>query len=321
VNKKKRSSTENNHTATHLLHEALREVLGEHVEQKGSLVDADHLRFDFSHYQKVSDEEIEQVEALVNRNIRNNYQCEESRSIPIKEALDKGAIAFFGEKYGDNVRLIKFGESLELCGGTHVNATGQIGLFKIISEGAIAAGIRRIEAITGEKSEYFINRQAETLKQLKTLLKNQVDIVKGVQTVLDENDKYKKKVAELTKAKAGNIEKTLKDEIEEINEINFLAKKVELDNAGTKDLAFALNRSIKNLFLVLANEDKGKATLTVMISENLIKEKELNAGKIIKELAAEIKGGGGGQAHYATAGGSNPAGIDMALEKARKFAD
>ncbi len=319
VNKAKRNSTANNHTATHLLHEALREVLGDHVEQKGSLVDAEHLRFDFSHYQKVSDEEIAQIEANVNHHIRNNYPLEERRSIAMQEALDEGALAFFGEKYEDNVRLIKFGDSLELCGGTHVKATGQIGLFKIISEGAIAAGIRRIEAITAERSEDFINKQNETIKQLKVLLKNQVDLVKGVRAVLDENDNYKKKITELTKGKIADIRKNLISECVEVDNINFLAKKVDLDNAATKDLAFSLKTSIKNLFVVLANEDNGKATLTVMISENLIKEREMNAGKIIKELATEIKGGGGGQAHYATAGGSFPAGIPKALERAKQF--
>jgi len=319
VSVKKRINTENNHTATHLLHEALREILGDHVEQKGSLVDAEHLRFDFSHYKKVSDEEIAEIETKINHRIRNNYPLEETRSIPIKEALDKGALAFFGEKYEDNVRLVKFGDSLELCGGTHVRATGQIGLFKIISEGAIAAGIRRIEAITAGKSEDFINKQAETIKQLRTLLKNQVDIVKGVQSVLDENDNYKREITELTKGKIVDIRKNLISECIEINNINFLAKKVDLDNAATKDLAFSLKSSIKNLYLVLANEDNGKATLTIMVSEDLIKEKDINAGKIIKELAPEIKGGGGGQPHYATAGGSYPAGIQKALEKARTF--
>jgi len=321
VNKDKRISTENNHTATHLLHEALREVLGDHVEQKGSLVDDDHLRFDFSHYQKLNDEEVALIESKVNQNIRNNYPLEESRSIPIKEAMDKGALAFFGEKYEDNVRLIKFGDSFELCGGTHVQATGQIGLFKIISEGAIAAGIRRIEGITAKKAEEYNIRQSETIKQLRTLLKNQVDIIKGVKSLLDENDNFKRKITELTKEKIADIKKNLISECAEIDNINFLAKKVDLDNAGTKDLAFSLKNSIKNLFLVLANEDNGKATLTIMISEDVIKEKKLNAGAIIKELAPEIKGGGGGQAHFATAGGSYPAGIEKALEKAKAFVE
>ena len=304
-----------------MLHEALREVLGDHVEQKGSLVDDDNLRFDFSHYQKLNDEEVALIESKVNQYIRNNYPLEESRSIPIKEAMDKGALAFFGEKYGDNVRLIKFGDSLELCGGTHVQATGQIGLFKIISEGAIAAGIRRIEGITAKKAEEYNIRQSETIKQLRTLLKNQVDIIKGVKSVLDENDTFKRKITELTKGKIADIKKNLISECAKIDNINFLAKKVDLDNAGTKDLAFSLKNSIKNLFLVLANEDNGKATLTIMISEDVIKEKDLNAGAIIKELAPEIKGGGGGQAHFATAGGSYPAGIEKALEKAKAFVE
>lgn len=319
VNKEKRLSTANNHSATHLLHEALREILGEHVEQKGSLVDADHLRFDFSHYQKVSDEELANIEARVNQKIRNNYSKEETRSINIDEALEKGALAFFGDKYDDNVRMIKFGDSLELCGGTHVNATGQIGLFKIISEGAIAAGIRRIEAITGKKSEEYVNKQSETIKKLRHLLKNQVDVIKGVKTIIEENDHYKKKINELTREKADKLCNELIDKAKSINDINFIAKKVNIDNAGIKDLAFALNRSMDNLFLVLANEDGEKVTLTIMISEELIKGKGLDAAKIIKDLAREIKGGGGGQPHYATAGGSYPGGIEKALEKAKSY--
>ena len=319
VDKEKRISTANNHSATHLLHEALREVLGDHVEQKGSLVDSKHLRFDFSHYQKVNDEELALIEAKVNEKIRNNYPREETRSIPVKEALDKGALAFFGDKYDDNVRMIRFGDSLELCGGTHVDSTGQIGLFKIISEGAIAAGIRRIEAITAKHSEDYVNRHIATVKQLKHLLKNQVDVIKGVQAVIDENEKLRKKITELTREKTDDLRKTLIDNAEIINNVHLIAKKVELDNAGTKDLAFALNKSLKNLFLVLANKDGEKATLTVMISEDLIKERGLHAGNIIRELALEIKGGGGGQPHYATAGGSYPQGIEKALEKAKSY--
>jgi alanyl-tRNA synthetase len=319
VNSLKRRSTENNHSATHLLHAALRRVLGTHVEQKGSLVDEDHLRFDFTHFAKMTKEELRQTEAIVNQKIWSNIALYEDRSMAIEKAKEMGAMALFGEKYGDKVRVVVFDKdySIELCGGTHVSSTGQIGLFKIVSEGAIAAGIRRIEAITGEKAlEYYDNRNA-LLEEVKELLKNPKDVIKGLRSILDENQELKKLAAEYEKLKVNEIGIALNSKIQKFDNINFLAEKVDLNTESTKNLAFELISTNNDLFLVLASENEGKANLTIMISENLIKEKGFNAASIIRELAKEIQGGGGGQPHIATAGGKNPAGIEAALEKAK----
>ena len=321
VDTAKRKSTENNHSATHLMHAALRSVLGTHVEQKGSLVDENRLRFDFTHFAKVSKEEIARVESMVNAKIRENILLEEERSLPIAEARARGAMALFGEKYGDQVRVITFDPdySVELCGGTHVPATGQIGQFKIISEGAIAAGIRRIEAITGEKAEEYWNSRELLLSEISELLRNPKELLKGVTNLLDENQELKKQVAELGKLKIQQLKAEYAAQVQHYNGINFLTVKVDLDTETVKSLAYELNASIPDLFLVLATEADGKATLTVMLSENLVKERKLHAGNIVRELAKEIQGGGGGQPHIATAGGKNPAGIPAALEKARGF--
>jgi alanyl-tRNA synthetase len=317
----KRRNTENNHSATHLMHAALRSVLGNHVEQKGSLVDENRLRFDFTHFAKVSKEEIARVEAIVNEKIRENIVLQEERSLPIAEAKARGAMALFGEKYGNHVRVITFdpGYSVELCGGTHVPATGQIGLFKIISEGAIAAGIRRIEGITAGKAEEYWNSRDLLLGEISDLLKNPKELLKGVNNLLEENQELKKQVAELGKLKIQQLKAEYAAKVQHYNGINFLTMKVDLDAETVKSLAYELNASIPDLFLVLATEADGKATLTVMLSENLVKERKLHAGNIIRELAKEIQGGGGGQPHIATAGGKNPAGIPAALEKARGF--
>jgi len=319
VDIERRNAISCNHTATHLLHNALRQVLGKHVEQKGSLVHYDNLRFDFSHFQKVSAEEIRQVEKIVNQNIRKNITIDEKRAIPMNKAQEMGAISLFGEKYGDLVRVIKFDDSIELCGGIHVKATGQIGFFKIISESAIAAGIRRIEAITETEAEEFINLQSDVISELKTMLKSQKDIVKGVQHVFEQKNLLQKQVLDLSRQIATNIKKEMFDLKEEINGVNFIAHKVSLDAATIKDLAFKMKNNIENLFLVIGSDDKGKAFLTIIISENLVKEKGLHAGNIVRELAKEINGGGGGQAHFATAGGTNPEGIKNALLKAKKM--
>jgi len=321
VDRQKRIATANNHSATHLLHAALRSILGTHVEQKGSLVDEDHLRFDFTHYGKMSREEIEKVEKLVNRKIRENIPLFENRSMPFDEAKKMGAMALFGEKYGDRVRVVVFDKdfSIELCGGTHVPATGQIGLFKIISEGAIAAGIRRVEAITAEKAEEYIFNHELLLDQVSELLKNPKDLLKGMNSLVEENQLLKKQAAELGKMKIGSLKTDLVRKILDINGIGFLAAKVDLDAESAKALAWELNKEISPLFLVLANEEGGKAGLTVSISDDLVREKGLNAAIIIRELAKEIQGGGGGQPHFATAGGKNPGGIPVALEKAKKF--
>jgi len=321
VDGSKRRSTANNHTATHLLHAALRKILGKHVEQKGSYVDEDHLRFDFTHFAKMTDEEIKRTEEIVNQKIRNNIALHEDRSMTIEKAKEMGAMALFGEKYGDTVRVVAFDKdySVELCGGTHVLATGQIGLFKIVSEGAIASGIRRIEAITGEKAlEYYADR-ITLLEEVKEMLKNPKDVIKGLKTVLEENQELKKLAGEYEKLKLNDVREDIKSKIQKVNGIHFLAEKVELSVDAAKILAYELSKTIDPLFLVLASENDGKANLTVMISESLIKEKGFNAATIIRELAKEIQGGGGGQPHIATAGGKNPAGIPAALKKAETF--
>ncbi|MCD6113507.1 MAG: alanine--tRNA ligase [Bacteroidales bacterium] len=321
VDKNKRTLTANNHSATHLLHAALKQVLGNHVEQKGSLVDENHLRFDFSHYAKLSDEEILKVEKIVNKKIRQNIQLIEKRNVPVAEAKKMGATALFGEKYGEYVRVIIFDKnySIELCGGTHVNATGQIGMIKITSESAIAAGIRRIEAITADKAEDFFFKQINTLNEIKTRFKNSKNIIKSIDNVLIENNKLQKEINKLNKEKAQGVKKDIIKNIQKINNINFIAEKVPLDTQTVKDLAFDIKNSVDNLFLLLGNENGEKANITIIISNNLIKEKGLNAGNIIKVLAKEINGGGGGQPHFATAGGRNSAGITKAFEKAREI--
>ncbi len=317
----KRRSTANNHSATHLLHAALRRVLGTHVEQKGSLVDEDHLRFDFTHFSKMTDEEIKKTEAIVNQKIRSNIALYEDRSMAIEKAKEMGAMALFGEKYGDTVRVVVFDKdySVELCGGTHVPATGQIGLFKIVSEGAIAAGIRRIEAITGEKAMEYYDSRITLLEEVTELLKNPKDVIRGLKSVLEENLELKKLATEYEKIKLDEVREALSLKIQNVNGIQFLAEEVKLSVDAAKNLAFDLSKKSDRLFLVLASENNGKANLTVMISESLIHEKGFNAATIIRELAKEIQGGGGGQPHIATAGGKNPVGISAALEKARTF--
>jgi len=318
VNSVKRTATANNHTATHLLHYALREVIGHHVEQKGSLVHPDHLRFDFSHFQKLTDNEIREIEILVNERIRENFALEEHRNIPMKAASDMGAIALFGEKYGDTVRVIKFDESIELCGGTHVKSTGQIGFFKIMSESSIASGIRRIEAITGGKVVEYVFNQIQEFQEIKSLLKNPKDVVNSVKSLMNEVTSLNKQIEEMTNEQAQAIKKHLKEQVQEINGVNFIGFKIGLNSAAAiKDIAFQLKNEIDSLVLVLGAEVNGKANLSVMISENLVKDKNWNASQIIREVSKEIQGGGGGQAFYATAGGKNPQGLDSAIEKVK----
>ncbi|PRX40656.1 alanine--tRNA ligase [Salegentibacter salegens] len=319
VNSKNRAATAANHTATHLLHQALREVLGTHVEQKGSLVKGDYLRFDFSHFSKVNKEELEQVEKLVNQRINEQLPLEEQRSISFKEAVNQGALALFGEKYGDAVRAIRFGESMELCGGIHVKNTSEIWHFKITSEGAVASGIRRIEAITGEAVKDYFANQDEVLEQIKAELKNAKDPVKAVNTLQEENAALKKQVEVLLRDKAKNMKTELRSEISEINGVNFLAKKVDLDAGGIKDLAFQLGEEFENLFLLFGTEHNGKALLSCYISKDLAKQKDLHAGKIVKDLGKYIQGGGGGQPFFATAGGKKPEGIYEALQEAQAY--
>ncbi|TDS62103.1 alanine--tRNA ligase [Myroides indicus] len=308
-----------NHSATHLLHQALRTVLGTHVEQKGSLVAPTHLRFDFSHFAKVSDEELQAVEDFVNDRIHEQLPLVERRNIPFNQAIEEGAMALFGEKYGDEVRMIRFGESAELCGGTHVPNTADIWQFKIVSEGAVAAGIRRIEAITNKAAEDFYKNQEEILKELKAILKNPQDTIKTVVSLQDENAKLKKQVEYLLKEKAKNIKGELKEKIEEINGILFLAVEVDLDPAGAKDLVYELGNEYSNLYVLLGSVSNDKPMLTCYVSKEVVEQKGLNAGQIVRELGKYIQGGGGGQPFFATAGGKNPAGIAEAVAHAKDY--
>ncbi|MCX6171329.1 MAG: alanine--tRNA ligase [Flavobacterium sp.] len=319
VNTDLRTSTSKNHSATHLMHHALRTILGTHVEQKGSLVNPNYLRFDFSHFAKVTDEELREVETSVYAQIEAYLQLVEHRNIPIKEALDKGAMALFGEKYGDNVRMIEFGNSKELCGGIHVKNTAEIWHFKIISEGAVAAGIRRIEAITGDAVKNFYQNQEVTLAEIKDTLKNPQDILKAVTTLQEENMKLSKQIEVLMKDKVKNLKTELVSEIKIVNGVQFLARQVDLEPNGAKDLAYELGTLGTNVFVVLATAEEGKPTINCYISKELVADKSLNAGNVVRELGKYIQGGGGGQPFFATAGGKNSAGIAEALEKAIEF--
>ena len=320
VDVQKRKLTMNNHTATHLLDQALREVLGTHVEQKGSLVNSEYLRFDFSHFQKLSREELEKIQIRVNELVRKNLALEENRTVAFDEAKSLGAIALFGEKYGDFVRVIKFGESVELCGGTHVPATGQIGSFIITSESAISAGVRRIEAITADRAEEFVKKHMDELTEVKAVLNNTQNLKKSVEDLVAQNSRLQKQIEEFERKAASGIKDELKKKIQSINGVNVIAEVIQLDSAqAVKDLAFQLKGEIDNLFLVLGSAIGGKPSISVMIAENLVADKDLNAGAIVREAAKEMQGGGGGQAFYATAGGKDLSGLSAAVEKAKAF--
>ncbi len=319
VNTDLRTATSKNHSATHLMHLALRTILGTHVEQKGSLVNSNYLRFDFSHFSKVSDEELRQVEHFVNARIEEQLPLIERRNIPIQQALDEGAMALFGEKYGDNVRAIKFGQSMELCGGIHVKNTAEIWHFKIISEGAVAAGIRRIEAITGDAVAAFFESQEKMLSEIKALLKNPQDTLKAVVSLQEENSKLTKQLESLMKEKVKNMTSELVPQLQEINGVQFLSKLIDVDANTAKELAYEIGNTAKNIFLVLATAEEGKPMLTCYISKELVASKNLNAGTVVRELGKYIQGGGGGQPFFATAGGKNMAGIPEALEKAVEY--
>ncbi|PWS33544.1 alanine--tRNA ligase [Pedobacter paludis] len=321
VDEDKRVLTEDNHSATHLLHAALKQVLGKHVNQKGSLVNADYLRFDFSHFAKVTDEELAQIEVIVNQKIRQNIKLKEQRNVPYQDAIESGVTALFGEKYGDFVRMITFDDhfSKELCGGTHVKATGQIGSFKIISESAVAAGVRRIEAITADKAEQYFLDQRKELGHLKALLKGSKDLSASVQALLDENAKLKKEIEKSTLERVNDLKHEVVHHMKTINDVNLIATHIDLHSADAiKNLAFAVKDLVDNLFLVFTTEIDGKPGITVMLSDTLVK-KGMNASNIVRELGKEIQGGGGGQPFYATAGGKNPAGLKTVLEKAEGF--
>ena len=322
VNSTSRNLTTKNHSATHLMHAALKEVLGVHVNQKGSLVNEEYLRFDFSHFAKMSDEEITAVEKIVNDKIAAQIALKEQRNVPYQEALNSGVTALFGEKYGDFVRVITFDDqfSKELCGGTHVKNTSEIGLFKISSESAVSAGVRRIEAITSTKALNFLNEQAEVLSTLKALLKNPVDIQKSIEQLIEEQSKSKKILDKFYQDQANVIKEELKSKIALVNGVHFLAENVNISNADLiKNILFELKQEFPNAFLLLASAIDSKPHLALIISEELIETKKLNASNIIRELGKEIQGGGGGQAFFATAGGKNVEGIASALDKSKLY--
>ena len=316
VDEKQRLRTSSNHTATHLLHQALREVLGTHVEQKGSAVHSKYLRFDFSHFSKLTQEELNDVQDFVNRRIESKLPLVEQRNVTMEVAINDGALALFGEKYGDTVRSIRFGQSIELCGGTHVENTGDIWHFKITSESAVASGIRRIEAITYDAvKDYYFDNNA-TFQEIRGLLNNAKEPLKAIQALQEDNQKLRKQIEQFQKEKAQQAKGNLKSELNSHNGIQFLFKKVDLDAASIKDICFELGGQFEDLFLVFASELNGKAILSCYVSKPLVESHDLNAGQIVRTLGKYIQGGGGGQPFFATAGGKNPAGIPEALKAA-----
>lgn len=319
VDQAKRNASQGNHSATHLLHAALKQVLGGHVNQKGSLVSEDVLRFDFSHFAKVSDEELKQIENIVNQKIRASIPLDERRNVPIKEAQATGAMALFGEKYGDFVRVITFDRnySVELCGGTHVKNTSSVGLFKIVAESSVAAGVRRIEAYTGAKADEYIDQQTQLVNDIKEKLKNPVNILKSIDGLLEEKSKLEKQIERFQALQIKSIKQELLSKLHNNNGVNKIIAKVDLESAeAVKTLAFELKQQVENLYCVIGSTSEGKPSLAVMISDNLITEKQLNASNIVRDIAKHIQGGGGGQPFFATAGGKNVDGLDAALKEA-----
>ena len=315
INVEKRAATANNHSATHLLHQALREILGTHVEQKGSLVHPDYLRFDFSHFSKVTDEELEKIEKRVNTLIQQNLDLQEFRNIPIDEAKNMGAMALFGEKYGDQVRAIKFGESIELCGGTHVANTGKIEVFSISTETAVAAGIRRIEAISGEKAMEMFRTKAAEYDIISAMFNKPKNLVVSIEDLVTKNQELQKTIEKLNKEKAQNLKNELKNKFIQKDGYLLLAEKVHLDAGGIKDILFQFKGDLTQPFVaIIGGIDGDKASLNIMISESLVTEKSWHAGNLVKEHAKHINGGGGGQNFFATAGGKNPSGLDAAID-------
>lgn len=318
VNSSNRMATANNHTATHLLHNALRKVLGEHVEQKGSLVNSEYLRFDFSHFSKVSEEELAQVSQLVSEQIRDNIRLDEKRNTPMEIAQEMGAMALFGEKYQDTVRVIKFGDSIELCGGTHVQATGEIGLFVITTETAVAAGVRRIEAITSQKAQEFYAKKARLFDSVNYALKSPKDVVKTINELLTKNNTLTKEIEQYQKEKAKSIKNDLKAKIVAFNGTNFLGDIIELDGGSIKDILFQLRGEIDNFVGVIGGKNDGKCTLSIIASNQIVADKKFNAGDIIREVSKHIQGGGGGQPFFATAGGKNSEGLTIAIQEVKE---
>ena len=317
VDRRKRLMTANNHTATHLIHFALRSVLGKHVEQKGSLVTPDRLRFDFSHFSKLTPGELSKVEEMVNQMVRENHYSKITTGVTMEKAQTMGAMALFGEKYGNTVRVVEFGKSIELCGGTHVTATGNIGIVKIVSEGAIAAGIRRIEAVTASKAEEYINERLKTIDQITSLLKSTGNIADSVEKLITENTSYKKTIEKYQIQSVTNILNDLVGKAVIINNIRVISGQIETESTDVlKNLAYQIRNSSENTVLVLGSESGGKANIMILVSDNLVKEKNINAVTIIKDISGEINGSGGGQPFLATAGGKNPHGIPGAIKKA-----
>ena len=315
----RRSLITRNHSATHLMHAALRKVLGNHVAQKGSLVNEEYTRFDFSHFAKVTDEEMQHIERMVNGKIRENIALNEQRNVPIKQAQESGAMALFGEKYGEFVRMITFDKnySVELCGGTHVKATGEIGYFKIVGESSVAAGVRRVEAITADGAEAWLNEQLEAMNKVRELVKNPKDVVKGVETLLEENESLRRQLEMLQLEKARQVKAQLLRKIVENGGVSMIVEQVDLNADAIKNISFELKQQVNNLFCILGANVDGKPHLSVIIADNLVAERGLNATTIIRDLAKDIQGGGGGQPFYATAGGKNSDGLSKALERAK----
>jgi alanyl-tRNA synthetase len=322
IDSERRKDIEKNHTATHLMLSAMRKVLGSHVVQRGSFQNDEVTRFDFSHFSKVTDEELLQIEDIVNEKIRENIALDEKRNVPIAEAMTFGATATFGEKYGDFVRVITYDSnfSVELCGGTHVPYTGEIGLFKFTSEGSVSAGVRRVEAITGKKALEMIRKQGETLDQIKGLLKGAVDLPKAVEALIEEKNQLQRKIESLENEKLQIIKTELLSKIQNNGDIMFIAEKVEVPSADSlRQLAYDLKKHMENAVVILGTVINQKPSLAVMIDEALVSEKSWNAGNTVREAAKAMKGGGGGQPHFATAGGSDAEGLTHAINKAKEL--
>ena len=322
VDIEKRQLTMNNHTASHLLQSALKAVLGDHIQQRGSLVNENLLRFDFSHFGKMTDEEIVKVEEIVNSKVRENIALVEQRNVPIEEAKKMGATALFGEKYGDFVRVITFDRnfSVELCGGTHVPSTGQIGLFKISSEGSISSGVRRIEAITSKAAEAYLREQEMLIKELQDLLKNPKDLKKAVESLIQERNELKKEIEGLHLEKSAGVKTQLLGQFVAKEGANILIAQVELPNADSlKKLAYELKNEVANALIILAAKIEDKPQIAVILEDGLVASKGWNAGQLVRDLAKEIQGGGGGQPFFATAGGKDLAGLEKVVAKAKEM--
>ena len=315
VDTDKRRASEANHSATHLLDQALREVLGTHVEQKGSLVSPEGLRFDFSHFQKVTPEELRQVERIVNGRIRENIPLQDHRDVPIDKAKKLGAIALFGEKYGDHVRVVQFGKSVEFCGGCHVKATGQIGMFKIIAESSVAAGIRRIEAVTGAKVEEMLYNLEDTILAIRSLFNGQPDVRANIEKMIMENSDMKQQVESFIHEKGQQAKQALIDKAIVRDGVAVIKSILPLPAEAVKDIAFQLRAEVSNALVAIGSMNQDKPLLTCAASDSLVKEHGVNVGKVIREAAKLIQGGGGGQPHFATAGGRNADGLSAALDK------